>query len=67
LQGHGPAVTNLMHAEALQKGLVGAQGSEGDPAPAAVLALEKRPNATLLRRLVLDLSLDRLTAKPSGK
>lgn len=67
LQGHGPAVTNLMHAEALQKGLVGGQGSERDPAPTAVLALEKRPNATLLRRLMLDLSLDRLTAKPSGK
>lgn len=67
LRGQGPAITNLMHAEVLYTGLVGGAGSEGDPAPTAVLALEKRPTATLLRRLMLDLSLDRLTAKPSGK
>ncbi len=54
-RGQGPAITNLMHFESLRPGASGA-----DPMPTARLALKKRPHATLLRRLTLDVTLDRL-------
>ncbi len=53
--GKGPAVTNLMHLEALRPGAPGM-----DPLPAAVHALALRPDAAMLKRLVLDVTLDRL-------
>ncbi|MFT4513410.1 MAG: tetratricopeptide (TPR) repeat protein [Planctomycetota bacterium] len=56
-RGQGPAITNLMHFESLRPGAAGA-----DPMPTARMALEKRPHATLLRRLTLDVTLDRLAA-----
>tara|TARA_R110002096_G_scaffold182321_1_gene360034 strand:- start:2090 stop:3079 length:990 start_codon:yes stop_codon:yes gene_type:complete len=59
LRGQGPAITNLMHFESLRPGVAGA-----DPMPTACLALEKRPHATLLRRLTLDVTLDRLADGP---
>ena len=67
MRGQGPAITNLMHAEVLHSGRVGLKGEAGDPMPTAVMALKKRPQATLLRRLMLDLTLDRLTVAASGK
>lgn len=54
-RGQGPAITNLMHFESLHPGKAGA-----DPMPTAKFALEQRPHATLLRRLTLDVTLDRL-------
>jgi len=54
-RGKGPAITNLMHFESLWPGASGT-----DPMPTARLALKKRPLATLLRRLTLDVTLDRL-------
>lgn len=54
-RGQGPAITNLMHFESLHPGKAGA-----DPMSTARFALEKRPHATLLRRLTLDVTLDRL-------
>ena len=67
MRGQGPAITNLMHAEVLHSGRVGLKGEAGDPMPTAVMALKKRPQATLLRRLMLDLTLDRLSVAASGK
>lgn len=55
-RGKGPGITNLMHLESLRPGLVGA-----DPMPTARLALSKRERATMLCRLTLDVTLDRLT------
>jgi tetratricopeptide (TPR) repeat protein len=54
----GPAITNLLHMEALQPGQQGA-----DPVPTANQALQQRPQATMLRRLLLDVQLDRLTRR----
>ena len=66
-RGKGPGITNLMHAEILYPGMVGRPSTDGDPIPTAALALEKRPKAILLRRLMLDLSLDRLALEKTGK
>lgn len=55
LRGQGPAITNLIHAESLHPNKNGS-----DPMATALIALKKRPNATLLRRLTLDVTLDRL-------
>lgn len=52
--GMGPGITNLLHAEALRPG-----GVDPDPLPGAVQALAVRPDAAMLRRLVLDVGLDR--------
>lgn len=52
--GQGPGITNLLHAEALRPG-----GVDPDPLPVAVQALAVRPDAAMLRRLVLDVGLDR--------
>ncbi len=60
-QGDGPAITNLLHVEALQPGAV-----RPDPLPLAAAALRRRPDAAMLRRLVLDTCLDRLAATPVG-
>ncbi|MCK5943294.1 MAG: hypothetical protein KAI24_15040 [Planctomycetes bacterium] len=67
LRATGPAITNLMHMEALQPGQ-----TRGDPVPTATAALAQRPQATMLRRLMLDVQLDRLTrdgavAAPRGR
>ena len=55
MRGRGPAITNLMHEKAL-----GDASQEDDPSTAARLALRQRPDAVLLRRLMLDVTLDRL-------
>ena len=63
LRGRGPAITNLLHFEALRPGAV-----DPDPVPPASAALARRPDAAMLRRLLLDVHLDRLDrgrAKPS--
>lgn len=54
----GPAITNLLHMEALSPGAQGA-----DPVPTATEALAQRPQATMLRRLMLDVQLDRLLSR----
>lgn len=54
LRAKGPAITNLMHMEALAPG-----GQDGDPVPTATESLRQRPQATMLRRLMLDVQLDR--------
>ena len=56
LRARGPAITNLLHMEALSPGEVG-----DDPVPIANSALTQRPQATMLRRLMIDVQLDRLT------
>jgi len=61
-RGKGPGITNLMHLQSLYPDRVGE-----DPLPTAVLALEKRPDATMLKRLTLDVALDRLSARPGRK
>jgi tetratricopeptide (TPR) repeat protein len=58
LRARGPAITNLVHMEALWPGSIG-----GDPLPDAAKALAVRPDATMLKRLVLDVVLDRLTGR----
>jgi len=50
----GPGITNLMHLEALAPGCVGR-----DPVPVATEALAQRPQAVMLRRLMLDVVLER--------
>ena len=50
----GPGITNLMHLEALAPGSAGR-----DPVPVATEALAQRPQATMLRRLMLDVVLGR--------
>lgn len=62
MRGKGPGITNLMHLQSLYPDRVG-----DDPTPTAILALEKRPDATMLKRLTLDVALDRLSAKPHAK
>jgi tetratricopeptide (TPR) repeat protein len=54
-KGEGPAVTNLLHHEVLHPGRV-----VPDPLPLGSAALALRPDAVMLRRLVLDLALNRL-------
>ena len=56
LRATGPAITNLLHLEALWPG---SQGQ--DPVPVAEQALAQRDQAKMLRRLMLDVQLDRLT------
>ena len=57
-RGKGPAITNLMHMEAL------APGEQGeDPVPTATHSLRLRPDATMLRRLMIDVHLDRLAKR----
>jgi tetratricopeptide (TPR) repeat protein len=55
LRGKGPAITNLMHTESLRPG-----PTIDDVIQTACLALRQRPNATMLRRLMLDVTLNRL-------
>ncbi len=65
----GPAITNLVHMEALRAGSAGGAGSEGagaDPVALGSRALAQRPDATMLRRLMLDVQLDRLVAADSA-
>lgn len=50
----GPAITNLVHMEALEPGAAGA-----DPIPTALRSLAQRPDAIMLRRVTLDVLLDR--------
>ncbi len=57
-RGRGPAITNLLHLEATRPGVLG-----DDPLPAANAALALRPDALMLRRLALDVALDRLATK----
>jgi tetratricopeptide (TPR) repeat protein len=54
-RGRGPAITNLVHLTILWP-----EHTRRDPLPAACRALRVRPDATMLARLSLDLSLDRL-------
>jgi len=58
--GVGPAITNLVQMELLQPRCV-----QPDPLPRASAALQLRPEATLLRRLALDLVLARAGAGQS--
>ncbi len=53
VRGMGPAITNLVHHAALHP------GADHDPLPAAWRALAARPDSTMLRRLTLDVHLDR--------
>ena len=55
LRGQGPAITNLIHAESMHP-----KKNGSDPMATARIALKKRPGATLLRRLTLDVTLDSL-------
>ncbi len=57
LRARGPAVTNLVHLAATRPDLP----LPFDPLAAANVALAARPDATMLKRLVLDVALDRLT------
>jgi tetratricopeptide (TPR) repeat protein len=58
--GSGPAITNLLHFEAvLPAAKTGAPGTP-DPLSVAGRALAVRSAATMLRRLVIDVTLDRL-------
>ena len=59
--GRGPAITNLMHLQA-----VGIGHHSPDPLPEGRAALALRPRAAMLRRLVLDVSLDRLAGSPAA-
>lgn len=56
--GQGPGITNLLHDAALRPG-----GPAGDVMPAALAALAVRPDAAMLRRLVLDVGLDRAVGR----
>ena len=60
-RGRGPAITNLVHLVAVE-----AKVAVADPLPAAAAALAVRPDATMLKRLVLDVGLDRLAASPTA-
>ena len=61
LRARGPAITNLLHFAATRPGLLA-----DDPLPAVREALALRPDATMLKRLVLDVGLDRLTGRRPG-
>jgi hypothetical protein len=68
LRGKGPAITNLVHMEALGVGAspaAGAGAAGQDPVPLGREALAQRPDATMLRRLMLDVELDRRTTGAS--
>lgn len=54
----GPAITNLLHMEALEPGAAGS-----DPLPTALRSLGQRPDAVMLRRLTLDVLLDRAASR----
>lgn len=54
-RGRGPAITNLLHLAVTRPGLL-----DPDPLPDAGRALALRPDAAMLRRLVLDAALDRV-------
>ncbi|HEB52831.1 MAG TPA: tetratricopeptide repeat protein, partial [bacterium] len=54
-RGRGPAITNLMHWEALHPG-----EQRDDPLPNALFSLRRRERAVMLQRLCLDVQLDRL-------
>jgi len=56
-RGQGPAVTNLVHAAALGRDAAAAEALE-----LGCEALAVRPDAAMLRRLVLDLGLDQQLA-----
>jgi tetratricopeptide (TPR) repeat protein len=57
-RGTGPAITNLLHMEALEPGAPGQ-----DPLPTALHSLAQRPDATMLRRLTIDVLLDRAASR----
>lgn len=59
LRGRGPAITNLMHLRLLYPAVLAA-----DPLADANLALSRRPDATMLKRLVLDAISDSLREGP---
>lgn len=56
--GDGPAITNLLHFAAIAP--PGAPPPSPDPLPDAARALGVRPDAAMLRRLLVDVVLDRL-------
>ena len=58
--GMGPAITNLLHFAALQAH--GKADFSPDPLTRASAALAIRPDGKMLRRLTLDVALDRLDA-----
>lgn len=58
LRARGPAVTNLAHLAA-----IGLDAGPGDVLKDASLALAVRPDAAMLRRLALDVAVDRAAAK----
>jgi tetratricopeptide (TPR) repeat protein len=58
LRARGPAVTNLVHLAA-----IGAGGGPGDVLADASKALSVRPDAAMLRRVALDVALDRATSR----
>jgi tetratricopeptide (TPR) repeat protein len=59
LHRRGPGITNLVHMHALHPDV-----AAPDPLPDARRALAVRPDAAMLARLVLDVSLDRLAPPP---
>lgn len=59
LRGRGPAITNLMHLR-----LTRPQVLADDPLPDAAMALLLRPDAAMLKRLMLDAIADRLPPRP---
>jgi tetratricopeptide (TPR) repeat protein len=61
-RGQGPGVTNLVHAAAL-----GRDATASEALPIGCEALAVRPEATMLRRLVLDLGLDQQLANGPRK
>lgn len=60
-RGAGPAITNLVHMEVLAPGSAGI-----DPLRWATAGLAVRPQAAMLRKVTLDLILDRARATTAG-
>jgi tetratricopeptide (TPR) repeat protein len=58
VRGRGPAVTNLVHLAA-----IGVDVGQGDVLADASRALAVRPDATMLRRLTLDVAVDRAAGR----
>jgi tetratricopeptide (TPR) repeat protein len=58
VRGRGPAVTNLVHLAA-----IGVDVGQGDVLADASRALAVRPDASMLRRLTLDVAVDRAAGR----
>lgn len=60
-RARGPAITNLVHLAVTRP-----EAGVGDPLPDASRALAVRPEAAMLRRLVLDVAVDRVADRRPG-